>query len=235
MSGLTTVVVLTGLAGIAIPVGAFLSFCEDLAPGHLRQDLLHGVVAFGGGALLAAVALVLVPEGIRGRSVPFVAAAFLGGALVFMAVDQAIEARGGQAANLLAMVLDFVPESIALGAAFATGGSAGPLLAILIALQNLPEGFNAFDELAHTGYPEAKRLGFLASLALLGPLGGVLGFVLLAGYPRLVSGLFLAAGAGILYLIFHDIAPMALREGHSSPTLGAVLGFLAGVVGHMLV
>lgn len=225
---------LTGAAGLAIPVGALLSVCEDLTEGHLREDLLHGTIAFGGGALLAAVALVLVPEGIRGRSVPFVASTFLGGAVAFMLVDRVIEARGEQAANLLAMVMDFVPESIALGAAFATGGSAGPLLALLIALQNLPEGFNAFNELGHAGHSTRTRLAFLASLALLGPLGGALGFEVLAGYPRLVAGLFLVAGAGILYLIFHDIAPMALREGHSTPTLGAVVGFLAGMIGHLV-
>jgi ZIP family zinc transporter len=118
--------------------------------------LLHGVLAFGAGALLAAVALVLVPEGIHGRLAPFAAASFLAGALVFLAIDRAIETRGGQAANLLAMVMDFVPESIALRAAFATGGSAGPLLAILIALQNLPEGFNISTTWNTRAWPKAN-------------------------------------------------------------------------------
>jgi ZIP family zinc transporter len=57
----------------------------------------------------------------------------------------------------------------------------------------------------------------------------------LASYPKAVSGLLLAAAGGILYLVFHDIVPEALREGHHLPTLGGVIGFLAGMVGHMVV
>jgi ZIP family zinc transporter len=44
----------------------------------------------------------------------------------------------------------------------------------------------------------------------------------------------LAAG-GILYLIFQDIAPAARLEKAWAPPLGAVLGFLTGLAGHLLI
>jgi ZIP family zinc transporter len=39
------------------------------------------------------------------------------------------------------------------------------------------------------------------------------------------------AGGGILYLVFQDIAPQAKLQRHWIPALGAVIGFLFGVMG----
>ena len=49
------------------------------------------------------------------------------------------------------LAVDFLPEAIALGATFGGGHAGGTLLAILIAMQNLPEGFNAFREMMSEG------------------------------------------------------------------------------------
>lgn len=37
---------------------------------------------------------------------------------------------------------------------------------------------------------------------------------------------------GIFYLVFRDIAPEARVEKQWSPSLGAVFGFLLGIIGH---
>ncbi len=52
-------------------------------------------------------------------------------------------------------------------------------------------------------------MGALALMALLGPVAGALGYFLLSDAPpSVVSGIMLfAAGGGILYIIFQDIAP----------------------------
>ncbi len=39
-----------------------------------------------------------------------------------------------------AMLLDYVPETLALGGMFAAGLDSAPLLALLIGLQNIPRG-----------------------------------------------------------------------------------------------
>ena len=57
------------------------------------------------------------------------------------------------------------------------------LLAVLIGLQNLPEGFNAWRELAAANFRATKALGLLVVLVLLGPVCGVIGLVL-ARRPR---------------------------------------------------
>jgi ZIP family zinc transporter len=133
------------------------------------------------------------------------------------------------------MVSDFVPEAIALGAAFAHGESTGALLAILIGLQNLPEGFNSFRELKATGgQTDWKIVLLLCSLVPLGPLAGWVGYSFLSEYPKLVGFIMLFAASGILYLTFQDLAPQSRDGDRKLPAVGAVLGFLLGVVGHVL-
>ena len=52
------------LAGATIPLGAALALWDKVHPNWMSGELRHGVIAFGGGVLVAAVALVLVPEGV---------------------------------------------------------------------------------------------------------------------------------------------------------------------------
>ena len=219
-----------------IPLGGVLAAVERIRPRWLEQELRHTVIAFGGGALLAAVALVLVPEGVESLSIGGAAVAFAGGGFAFLAVDRAIARSGRSAAQVLAMLLDFVPEAIALGAALAGGSASAGLLAFLIGLQNLPEAFNAYRELdATTEAAPRALLTALALLALLGPLAAWIGVELLAHRPVPLGALMVFSAGGILYLVFQDIAPQAKLERAWAPALGAVAGFLLGMVGHMLI
>jgi len=235
MHELTKVLITTALAGLAIPIGGFGAHFENMCRGKVRDIFLHAVIAFGGGALLAAVALVLVPEGIHALPLAWNAPVFLAGGIVFLLVDRFLERSGTQASQLIAMVMDFVPEALALGAACGTGSDVGYVLAILIGLQNLPEGFNSFRELRKSGIVSRVILVTMVLLALLGPAAGVTGLYLLVGRPEIVGGVMLFAGGGITYLIFQDIAPASRLGEHWSPTLGGVLGFLAGMIGHQLI
>ena len=110
---------LRALAGVFMPLGGLLARIERIRPLWLERELRHGVIAFGGGALMAAVALVLVPEGQRHLSAWRATAAFGAGGITFFLIDRMIERRGGGIAQLMAMLLDFVPESLALGAMLA--------------------------------------------------------------------------------------------------------------------
>ena len=154
------VLLLTLMAGMAMPVGALLARVENIHTVWLKVEFRHTVMAFGGGALLSAIALVLVPEGASQLSVFPVAVLFLAGGCSFMVLDMFLARHQSPAGQLVAMLSDFVPEALALGAAFATDGSAGVLLAALIAIQNLPEGFNSFNELSEkAGVSAGKIIG----------------------------------------------------------------------------
>lgn len=109
------------------------------------------------------------------------------------------------------------------------------LLAVLIGPQNLPEGFNAYRELESSSKLGGwKLVACLAACAPLGPLSGWIGYAYLASFPRMVDFIMLFAASGILYLTFQDLAPQARTENQRAPTVGAVLGFLLGLIGHVL-
>ena len=236
MNELTLLLTLTLGAGLAMPLGALIAAWEHISPQWVEIEFRHAVIAFGGGALISAVALVLVPDGSEGMSIPWVVFFFLAGAGTFLGLDVWLASMQSSASQLLAMLSDFIPEAMALGAGFALDNSAGILLAGLIALQNLPEGFNAYRELrVSIHYSPAKIILAFVAMALLGPLSGLIGYYLLSPYPFIVSAMMLFAAGGILYLIFQDIAPQAKVEHDWIPPLGAVLGFLLGLVGQMLV
>ena len=201
----------------------------------LEEELRHFVIAFGGGVLVGAVALVLVPEGIERLPGPLAAVALLlAGGIGFMALDRFQAEHHRPAPQFSAMAADFLPESLALGGMFAANAQGAVLLALLIGLQNLPEGFNAWRELGSSQFSRPRALGLMIVLALLGPVCGVVGWFWLADQDALLGSIMLFASGGILYLTFQDIAPQARLERHWAPPLGAVLGFALALAGEML-
>jgi len=235
MDNVWLVIMFTLIAGLAMPAGAVIARIEHFQSQWFEEEFRHLVIAFGGGALLSAVALVLVPEGIANLSLTTSLVFFIAGSLSFMAIDILLVKIDTPASQLAAMLADFIPESVALGAAFATGKSNAVLLAVLIALQNLPEGFNAFREMREGNKFSANRLLVIFSaLALFGPSAGLSGYFWLADYPDYVSAIMLFASGGILYSIFQDIAPQAKLDKHWFPPMGGVFGFALGLIGFML-
>ncbi|MEJ6401470.1 ZIP family metal transporter [Yoonia sp. 2307UL14-13] len=228
-------VLFSGLAGAMIPLGGWLARQENIRSDWLRTDFRHAVIAFGGGALLSAVVFVLIPEGQEHLGPLAVIGWIAAGAVVMSLIDRQLERSGSSRAQLVAMLADFIPEALALGAVFANGGSTAVLLALMIGLQNLPEGFNAYREQLQTGATGHTILRRFVLLGLIGPAAALAGYFLLAGWPELTATIMLAAAGAILYLVFQDIAPEAKVKNRFGPALGAVAGFLLGLGGHLLI
>jgi zinc transporter, ZIP family len=227
---------LTFAAGLAIVLGAMIASVEHIHNRWLQHELHHAVISFGGGLLVSAVALVLVPEGIKNLHPALVIASFGSGGLFFMGLDIWLSKIRQEASQFAAMLLDFIPEILALGALFLLNKSDAFLLTLLIILQNIPEGFNAYRELhAHKRHKKSTILLSFLVIAFLGPITGLTGYFFLSGYPFIISEVMLFGSGGILYLIFQDIAPQAKLKHHWAPSLGAVAGFLCGIIGKMAV
>lgn len=224
----------TALAGGAIPVGGLLASIEQIHPQWLEDEFRHAVIAFGGGALISAVALVLIPESIEAIATWETVTAFAAGGLAFWGLQMVLDRSKSSMSQLVAMLSDFIPEVIALGATIATGEGGVLLLAGLIGLQNVPEGFNSFRELNEGGLSKSTILAWFVGAALLGPLLGVFGFWVLADSPRTLGWMQVFAASGILYLVFEDVAPQAKLKHASFPALGAVAGFLIGLIGKLM-
>ncbi|MDT8344999.1 MAG: divalent cation transporter [Thermohalobaculum sp.] len=223
------------VAGLMIPLGGALARIRGFQPRWLEQEVRHSVIAFGGGVLVAAVALVLVPEGVKALPLWAALAAFGFGGVLFAAIEQGHRGHSGAHAQFIAMLADFVPEALALGAFLATGSPQAGLLAVLIGVQNVPEAFNAWRELRADGRLSARWVMVLFfGLAALGPVAVLSGFLLLADLPALTGAIMMIAAGGILFLMFQDIAVKAHLRNAQAPSLAALGGFAIGIVGQAL-
>ncbi|WP_227268906.1 ZIP family metal transporter [Roseobacter weihaiensis] len=228
---------LATLAGASIPVGAGLALHRfKLLPEWANSEARHGVMAFGAGALLAAVALVLIPEGTDRLEAMPALGWFLAGGIGFACIDRLIARTGGRAAQFLAMMMDYLPEALALGAVISGDIGAAVLVALLIGLQNLPEGFNAMREMngaRHDGRHTPLWLFML--MVPLGPLAAYVGLTLPDTFGPAIGAVMMLSAGGILYLMFQDIAPQVPLENTMLPPLGAILGFGLGLGGDLLI
>ena len=236
MSDIVKIIEYSFFSGITVFFGGVFSwvFQQHFEDGPLKNTIIHSSISFGGGIIIAAVALVLVPEGMKVYPVFPMSALFFAGGLFFCCLDRFIELRGGTLAQLMAMLMDFVPEAIALGAMFGTNHNLGFLLALFIGLQNFPEAFNSYIELVKSGFTVFKTLSVLFFLSFSGIFASLVGYWFLSDHLQITAGLMLFSSGGILYLIFQDIAPSAKLENEWSPALGVNIGFLVGMIGHKL-
>ncbi|MBT8070335.1 MAG: divalent cation transporter [Gammaproteobacteria bacterium] len=237
MSEILTIIILTGFAGSCIPIGGTIASFEHIRPYWIEREFRHFLIAFGGGILLGAVTVVLVPEGISSMHDSLLAIpVLLAGGFIFFIIEKSLGLKRRESPQLLGMVLDYVPEAVALGGLVALGSPVAPLLALLIGLQNLPEGFNAYREIGGRNNHNSKRtLLIMCALVPLGPIAGLVGYVFLSDHQAILGAIMLFASGGVLYLIFQDIAPQSRLEKHWAPPLGAVFGFCLALVGEMLV
>jgi len=236
MNEILTIIVLTAAAGSCIPIGGIVAKVENFRPEWLNRELRHSLIAFGGGVLLGAVTVVLVPVGVSSMQGSLLAIPItLIGGLCFFAIERFLGLQRRETPQLMGMVLDYIPESIALGGMVALSSPVAPLLALLIGLQNLPEGFNAYRELIHIEKTDSRKtLMVMIFLVFLGPVAGLLGYFFLSDHKALLGAIMLFSSGGILYLIFQDIAPQSHLKKHWAPPLGAVLGFCLALFSEML-
>lgn len=228
-----TIIAYSSAAGFPIIIGGLLSCFFQARRIKAKETVNHFITAFGGGALLSAIAFVLIPNAVRSLSMPVMSMTFISGTLVFMLLDIISAKIGGSIAQVLSMMMDFIPEALALGASFAVNHNFGLLIALFIGLQNLPEGFNSYIELNRM-IKKRSALLLMFALSFVGIIAALTGQALLNNSPQVVNIIMLFSGGGILYLIFQDIAPMVSIKNNWIPATGANFGFLIGMLGEKI-
>jgi ZIP family zinc transporter len=236
VSEILKIIVLTAAAGACIPLGGVIAGFQRIRPRWLEREFRHFLIAFGGGIMLGAVSFVLIPEGIEGmRDSMFAIPIVLLGGFAFFSIERMLGLRRRESPQLMGMILDYVPEAVALGGLVALESNVAVLLALLIGLQNVPEGFNAYRELKALNRNSKKTMTVMCALVGLGPIAGLSGYFVLSQHPAVLSAIMLFASGGILYLIFQDIAPQSRMQRHWGPPLGAVFGICLALFSNMLI
>ncbi len=233
MTNTELIILYASAAGFPIIIGGTLSSIIEPLKFDLKKEINHWIVAFGGGALLSAVAFALIPEALPHLSLLEIIIVAILGCLGFMGIDQVANHIGGSVAQVIAMMMDFIPEALSLGASFAVNPKFGLLLAVFIGVQNLPEGYNSYRDLRHKLSKKATLL-LMFGLSFVGIFAAIFGELILSTHPKAIAMIMLFAGSGIIYLIFQDIAPMSKKVGDYIPATGACIGFLVGIIGQQL-
>jgi zinc transporter, ZIP family len=219
------VIAITAFAGGTSFLGVYIGKRMRFTEHHVLT-----LTAFGAGILIAAAVFEMVIEAEKNIGITLTLIAFLAGAVLFTIADMIAEKKGGGAGILLGIGLDIIPESLAIGAAIASGPALA--LALLIGIQNIPEGIASYKEMmtgktAFSNNPK-KALAAAGVVSVIPVFLGLAGLFYLTGMKEAIAIIFGLSAGGIFYMLYYDMIPKAHKERKWLPTFGAVLGFIIG-------
>jgi ZIP family zinc transporter len=235
-----------GLAiGASLLAGAVAAAIFDLP-----ERLAAALTAFGGGILLAAIALELVPEADAGAGAGLSAAGLVAGTVAYVGADAWLtrdehakamrraahagrpmpdhtEAARGEAIAA-GIFVDGVPESIALGLTIAEG-ELGLALLVGVLVGNVVEAYGAGQPIVAGGHSKRFAVLLLGGIGLALAAATFLGGTVFSDAPAEVVGTAQAIAAGaVLAVVSISIIPHAFDEVSSLVASATVLGFVTG-------
>jgi ZIP family zinc transporter len=229
------------LGGGALVIGALIAWFV-----RVPDAVVAGVMAFGSGVLISAVAFDLMQEAADTGGLGPTAAGFLGGAAVYLAANALLarhgarhrkrsggqqpseaEQQGSGAAIAIGALLDGIPESVVLGVGLLAGGAVSlPVLAAVF-ISNVPEGLSSAAGMKRSGRSAAYVFGVWTTIAVLSGLSALIGYVALgSAAPELIAVITAVAAGAILTMIADTMIPEAFENAHLWTGLITTVGFL---------
>lgn len=216
MATYTHVIFFSLIGGLFSLIGGFI-----LLSRKKTADRLAGyVVPFAAGALLAAVFLDLLVEGIEQANAEVVLISALVGVLMFFMAERFLhwfhhhhqhEEHGGDPSTSLIIVGDAAHnalDGVAIAAAFLISVPTGIVTAIAVAAHEIPQEIGDFGLLLNKGMERKKVIFFNVLTALTTTVMAVITFAL-GSADKLPIGLLLGISAGfLLYIAMSDIIPV---------------------------
>ena len=187
----------------------------------LSQNAKNGIipvtVCFGVGVLLQVLMDVTVPH-----------------THVYSDITEGPEsALNSEVKVMLKEVIHHIPEGLALGAIYAAdfmktewiSSSVALVLAIAIALQNIPEALNVSLPLLGNGTKTGKAffMGIISGVPI--PIIGIITVVIIVMFPDLLPYMMAVSGGALIYTTIEEIPQIALKRDNDRGALAFVLGF----------
>jgi zinc transporter, ZIP family len=208
-----------------------------------RNRFVGLTIAFGAGALIAAIAYELVLEGFN-TSAGKATIGFVGGAFAFYLGDLLIDRRGGhgrksmeRAPNLaegagaivLGTVLDGIPESFVLGASLRIDEAVPVAVVVGVFVSNVPEALSATTGLRQGGWPPGRLLALWSAVVAASVVAAAAGWWVLGSVDAAEGAFALGFAAGALLVMLSDtMIPEAFALGGREAGLLTALGFALG-------
>jgi len=226
------------VTGGSLWVGAALA-----AYARLTQRLIGLAMAFGAGALIAAVAYELVIDAFD-ADIARASIGFACGALVFYVGDTIVDRMGGEGrksvtgesqlagsatAIVLGTVLDGIPESLVLGASLLQEGVVPTAVVVGVFVSNVPEAVSGSAGLLQAGWSRLRVFKMWSYVVAASVAATLLGYGLLDEMGSSGGAFVTAFAAGALLVMLADtLMPEAFELGGREAGLVTALGFAVG-------
>ncbi len=225
---------------IATGLGALPFLVTRTAP----RSWLGLANAAASGVMLGASASLLIEGG--GRSIPVVALGALVGVVFVWVAHRGISddpvafgvLRGADARKAILLVgvmtIHSFAEGIGVGSAFGDGDELGILIAVAIAIHNIPEGLAISLVLVPRGVGVARAAAWSVFSSLPQPLMAVPAFLFVEEFRSVLpAGLGFAAGA-MIWMVARELLPEALEQAPVRAVVPVCLAALAAMAAFQL-
>ncbi len=229
------------LSGGALVVGAAVAWFVRVPP-----RVIAGVMAFGAGVLISALAFDLMAEAADVGGLGPTALGFVAGAVVYTVANVALARRGARhrkrsgdeqpsedehsgsgTALALGALLDGVPESVVLGVSLLGGGGVSATVVAAVFISNVPEGLSSAAGMRSAGRSARYVFGLWSAIAVASGVAALVGNLALGGVPPAVIATITAVAAGaVLAMLTDTMIPEAVERAGLATGLLTVLGFL---------
>jgi len=240
------------LGQVALVVGALLCW---RFPHFTRPRWLGIVMGVGAGAVICAVTTDLLVPAYKGSGPRAAGLGLVAGAVGFWLITRWLESRSesehpeapleeaaegaardeevqipaaspAEARNLtIGMVLDGIPESIAIGIT-AFSGTVSISLVAAVFLAGLPEAIGVAAALLAGGIAIGRVLGRMLMIVVIGAVSGVIGFGALSAAPAWAVAFIQSIAAGaMVVVVVNEMIPIAVRGAGRWAGLAAAGGF----------
>src|SRR4051812_2834787 len=233
------------LAGGALVLGAAIAWFI-----RVPQRLIAGIMAFGAGVLISALAFELMDEAYRRGGFDSTAIGFVGGAAVYTLANWLLARQGAKhrkrsqdqqpseeedsgsgMAIAVGALLDGIPESIVIGLSMLQGGAVSLVAVAAIFLSNIPEGLSSAAGMKRAGRSATYVFGVWVSIAVASGVAACIGYTVFRDFSQEIVAATTAVAAGaILSMLADTMVPEAFEKTHNATGLITVLGFLAAFV-----
>jgi zinc transporter, ZIP family len=210
------------LAASSLVIGALLSVARDWP-----EQLVGLVLAFGAGALIAAVSFELAEEGVQIGGAGAVGIGFTVGAVTYFVLDGLVERGRSDPASALALgaFLDGIPEQLVLGLGLAAGDKISIGLLGAIFVSNLPEAIGSAADMRAEGRRRETILRLWIAVAVVCTLASVAGYAIADSLSGEVEGGFNGFAAGALLVMLADSMIPEARKAGRTTGLATAFGF----------
>jgi zinc transporter, ZIP family len=233
------------VAGGALVIGTAVAYWV-----RVPQRLVAGIMAFGSGVLISALAFDLMDEAYQRGGFDSTAIGFLGGAIVYTAANWLLshhgakhrKRSGGQQpsedqdsgsglAIAIGALLDGIPESIVIGLSMLQGGAVSVVAVTAIFLSNIPEGLSSAVGMKKAGRSAGYIFGVWGGIAVASGIAALLGYALFKNFSAdAIAGTTAVAAGAILSMLADTMIPEAFEQAHDLAGLITVTGFLAAFI-----